>query len=90
MTGIDVELPVLKSFRDDLTNRSEDLKEHRSKSEQLLNDVAEKWKDEQFVKFKNGFEADKQDIQNLCNIMDGFVEESLNPLIQIIQGYIEL
>ncbi|MCL2073470.1 MAG: hypothetical protein FWH18_06105 [Marinilabiliaceae bacterium] len=80
----------MKKFRDGLIDTIEDLREQLKNTEVAIEDVAKTWKDSQFVKFKEGFDKDKEKINPLCEKIKEFEEDVLLPLENILRRYLDL
>jgi UDP-N-acetyl-D-mannosaminuronic acid transferase (WecB/TagA/CpsF family) len=68
----------------------EDLQKQLKTTEMAVEDVAKTWKDSQFIKFKDGFEQDKEQINPLCKKIEEFEGDVLQPLENILREYLDL
>jgi phage-related tail protein len=68
----------------------EDLQKQLKTTEMAVEDVAKSWGDSQFVKFKDGFEQDKDTINPLCKKIEEFEGDVLHPLENILREYLDL
>jgi hypothetical protein len=90
MDGIINDVESLHKFRNEMLDTVEDLQKQLKTTEGAIEDVAQTWKDSQFVKFKTGFEEDKELINPLCKKIEEFEGEVLHPLENILREYLEL
>lgn len=88
--GIVNDVESLKKFRGELLDTSDDLKEQLNRTESAIEEVAESWGDSQFVKFKEGFEQDKDVIKPLCDEIEDFEYDVLLPLENTLRKYLDL
>jgi len=90
MSAVINDVESLNTFRRQLNETSDDLREQLRKTEQSIETVAQGWKDTQFDKFKEGFEKDKDVIEPLCKDIDEFEAEILYPLEKTLRKYLAL
>ena len=90
MDGIINDVDSLRKFRNELLNTVEDLQKQLKRTEGAVEDVAKSWGDTQFVKFKDGFNEDKELINPLCKIIEEFEGDVLHPLENILREYLDL
>lgn len=90
MAAIQNDVESLKKFRGELLDTSDKLKDQLSRTEAAIEEVAAVWRDSQFVKFKEGFEQDKDVIKPLCDDIEEFEGDVLLPLENILRRYLDL
>lgn len=90
MAAIQNDVESLKKFRGELLDTSDNLKEQLSRTEAAIEEVAAVWGDSQFVKFKEGFDQDKDVIKPLCDEIEEFEGDVLLPLENILRRYLDL
>jgi phage-related tail protein len=90
MDGIINDVDSLQKFRNKMLDTVEDLQKQLKTTESAVEDVAKSWKDSQFVKFKGGFDEDKELINPLCEKIEEFEGDVLRPLENILREYLEL
>ena len=90
MVGINNDVDSLMKFRGQLLDTSDDLKDKLSRTEAAIEEVTAVWDDPQFIKFKEGFQEDKDVIKPLCDDSEEFEGEVLLPLERILRKYLEL
>lgn len=90
MAAIRNDVDSLKKFRGELLDTSDNLKDQLSRTEAAIEEVAAVWGDSQFVKFKEGFDQDKDVIKPLCNEIEEFEGDVLLPLENILRRYLDL
>lgn len=90
MAAIRNDVDSLKKFRGELLDTSDNLKDQLSRTEAAIEEVAAVWGDSQFVKFKEGFDQDKDVIKPLCNEIEEFEGDVLLPLENILRKYLDL
>jgi hypothetical protein len=90
MDGIINDVHSLHKFRNKLLDTVDDLQKQLKITEGAVEDVAKTWKDSQFVKFKDGFEQDKEQLTPLCKKIEEFEGDVLHPLENILREYLEL
>ena len=72
MAAIHNDVESLKKFKGELLDTSDNLKDQLSRTEAAIEEVAAVWGDSQFVKFKEGFDQDKDVIKPLCDDIEEF------------------
>jgi CRISPR/Cas system type I-B associated protein Csh2 (Cas7 group RAMP superfamily) len=90
MDGIINDVDALRKFRNQLLDIVEDLQKQLKVTEEAIEDVAKSWGDSQFVKFKQGFDEDKELINPLSKKIESFEGEVLYPLEKILREYLDL
>ena len=90
MAAIDNDVDSVKKFRGELLDTVDDLQEQLKRTDAAIEEVAANWGDSQFVKFKDGFEQDKEVINPLCKDIKKFESEVLLPLENILRRYLDL
>lgn len=90
MPAVINDVESLRTFRGQLGETSENLREQLRKTDQSIETVAQGWKDIQFEKFRDGFEEDKEIIEPLCKEIDEFNYEVLSRLQTILERYLSL
>ena len=80
---------TMRKFRGDLRDAVEELQEQLKKTESAMEEVAKSWKDQQFLKYKEEFSKDKEEIPPLCTKITDFEEDLFQKLEEIIRGYTE-
>lgn len=90
MAAIRNDVESLKKFRGELLDTSDNLKDQLSRTEAAIEEVAAVWGDSQFVKFKEGFDQDKDVIKPLCDDIEEFEGDVLLPLENILRKYLDL
>ncbi len=90
MAAIQNDVESLKKFRGELLDTSDNLKDQLSRTEAAIEEVAAVWGDSQFVKFKEGFDQDKDVIKPLCDDIEEFEGDVLLPLENILRRYLDL
>ena len=90
MAAIQNNVESLQKFRGELLDSSDNLKDQLSRTEAAIEEVAAVWGDSQFVKFKEGFDQDKDVIKPLCDDIEEFEGDVLLPLENILRKYLDL
>ena len=90
MAAIHNNVESLQKFRGELLDTSDNLQDHLSRTEAAIEEVAAVWGDSQFVKFKEGFDQDKDVIKPLCDDIEEFEGDVLLPLENILRKYLDL
>lgn len=90
MAAIQNNVESLQKFRGELLDTSDNLKDQLSRTEAAIEEVAAVWGDSQFVKFKEGFDQDKDVIKPLCDDIEEFEGDVLLPLENILRKYLDL
>ena len=81
---------LVRRYRRAILDTSDYLREKLCLTEAAIDEVAAVWDDPQFVKFKEGFQEDKDVIKPLCDDIEEFEGEVLLPLERILRKYLEL
>ena len=90
MASIQNDVESIKKFRGELLDTVDDLQEQLKRTDAAIEEVAANWGDSQFVKFKDGFEQDKEVINPLCKDIEDFESDVLLPLENILRRYLNL
>ena len=90
MASIQNDVESVKKFRGELLDTVDDLQEQLKRTDAAIEEVAASWGDSQFVKFKDGFEQDKEVINPLCKDIEDFESDVLLPLEKILRKYLDL
>lgn len=90
MPGVINDPEAIKKFRYELTDVVEALRDQLRKTDAAIDEVAETWNDEQFRKFRDSFNDDKEVIEPLCRDVEDFESGPLYQLQTILESYIDL
>lgn len=78
----------LRKFRVKLVDLSEKLRDQRAKTDAIVEEVAKSWADDQFKKFKEGFEEDKNMLDPLRIKISETELKILKPLEDLLREYL--
>jgi len=78
----------LRKFRVKLVELSEKLRDQRAKTDAIVEEVAKSWADDQFKKFKEGFEEDKNMLDPLRIKISETELKILKPLEDLLREYL--
>ncbi len=84
------DLDAIVELRRKLTEVLQDLRDQYELAGRSIEEIAETWKDEQFRKFKEKFEEDREKLKPLCEKIEEYDSEVLDKLQRHIEGYLEL
>lgn len=78
----------IRAYRSKINDAVEKLQAQLQKTELAIETVNESWKDNNFQEFRKNFEADKEQIKPLCDVLHNYDENILYGLEQKLMAYI--
>lgn len=79
----------IHAYRGKINDAAEKLKNQLAKTELAIETVSESWKDNNFQEFRKNFNADKEQIKPLCDILINYDNNILSGLEQKLRTYID-
>ncbi len=70
----------LHEYRGQLDEAINQLKDNLKKTDSAIEQVGEKWKDDNYKEFRENFSQDKEKIPPLCNVLDDYQANTLYEL----------
>jgi len=70
----------LREYRGQLEEAINQLKKNLKKTDSAIEQVGEKWKDDNYKEFQENFSQDKEKIPPLCNVLDDYQANTLHTL----------
>lgn len=86
MAGIINNPEAINTFRHQLLELVDSLREQMRKTDASIDEVSLGWQDAKFKEFSNKFNEDKEVIEPLCKDIEAF-EENLHQLENILEDY---
>lgn len=90
MNTIIIDADELHRFRQKLLDTVDTLKEQLAATRTSVEEVSQAWKDNQFKKFKEDFEADAETIEPLCDAIAEVERENLAKREELVNKYFEI
>lgn len=82
-----IDLESLHSYREKIVDAIEKLERQLTKTEAAVETVSVSWKDNNFMQFQQNFNADKEQIKPLCNVLKSYESDILYRLEQNLMTY---
>ena len=79
---------LIKQYRNDISNRIEELQQNLSKTNGAIQTVSQGWKDSQFQQFHDHFDQDKEMIGKLMGVLEKYRDDILGPLQARMENYL--
>lgn len=77
----------IHAYRGKIQNAIEQLKAQLQKTEAAVETVSESWRDNNFQQFRTNFNADKEQIKPLCDVLNNYESNLLYQLEQKLRTY---
>ncbi|MBQ7280652.1 MAG: hypothetical protein IJR13_08030 [Bacteroidales bacterium] len=77
----------IHAYRGKISNAIEKLEKQLRKTEMAVETVSASWQDSNFQEFRTNFEADKEPIRQLCNILRNYEGNLLYQLEEKLKVY---
>lgn len=87
-TGVINDPELIQKYRNDITNRINELRENLKKTDSAVENVSQGWKDIQFQQFQQNFNQDKELINPLCVVLEQYRDDILGPLQDRMNNYL--
>lgn len=87
-SSVIIDLESLHAYRGKINDAIGKLEKQLAKTEMAVETVSASWKDNNFMQFQQNFNADKEPIRHLCNVLRTYENDILYQLEQKLQTYI--
>lgn len=77
----------MRKFRNQVEDTVDDLQTQLKRTDAAIEEVAQSWKDNQFKKFHEGFQEDKEIINSLCKTLQQWDDEVLYDIQKLIEKW---
>ena len=84
------DLEAIKDLRNKLSEVLDELRDQYDLTEKAIETVAETWRDNQFLTFKNKFTEDQEKLKPLCENLEDYDSEVLEKLEKWVEEYLDL